>query len=519
MPNGEGSEKLFPRIWGSSLALRIITITLVASFTVIIAAGAMLVKEARDGILEGKRQTSISQASTSLQRMQNQLRETDLRTSSLFERLNQLADQVGNQRGQYHLVIKGPVSGHISRGISIQSVPEQLQATVEENEGLWIAPTKVIYTDPNLGNEAGLAIGGRLHAPNGESFPVYFIFPLTQEQSTIDVLNRALMSTALLLLVGLAAVAYLVSRQIAVPIRQASTVAGLIADGDLDQRLPVWGTDDLASLATSMNDMAAELREQIGQLEDLSRMQQQFVSDVSHELRTPLTTMRMASELLYSIRDEFEPTAQRTTELLQTEIDRFDALLADLLEISRFDAGVAHVSIEPRRIGDIAQTEIQAQSGFAKTRGIELRYSETGDSAAEVDGRRIQRILRNLIVNAIEHTESKPIDITVASDDSAVAVTVRDHGIGFEPEQAELVFRRFWRADPSRARKVGGNGLGLAISREDANVHGGWLDAWGMPGQGTNFRLTLPRIHGETVILSPLPLIPVDVLPRGEVHA
>lgn len=516
MPSEGGHERLLPRIWGSSLALRIITITLIASFTVIIAAGAMLVKEAKDGILEGKRQTSISQASASLQRMQSQLRETDLRTSSLFERLNQLADQVVNQRGEYHLVIRGPVSGNISRGISSQSVPEQLQTTVESSEGLWVTPTEVIYTDSSRDPEAGIAIGGRLHAPNGESFPVYFIFPLTQEQATIDVLNKALMSTALLLLVGLGAVAYLVSRQIAVPIRQASTVAGLIADGDLDQRLPVWGTDDLASLATSMNNMAAELREQIGQLEDLSRMQQQFVSDVSHELRTPLTTMRMASELLYSIRDEFDPTAQRTTELLQNEIDRFDSLLADLLEISRFDAGVAHVSVETRRLGDIARAEIQAQTAFAESRGIELRYSESGDTSAEVDGRRIQRILRNLIVNAIEHTDSQPIDITVASDDSAVAVTVRDHGIGFEPEQAELVFRRFWRADPSRDRKVGGNGLGLAISREDANVHGGWLEAWGRTGQGTNFRLTVPKNHGVVLHSSPLQLVPDDVWPEGE---
>ncbi len=129
---------------------------------------------------------------------------------------------------------------------------------------------------------------------------------------------------------------------------------------------------------------------------------------------------------------------------------------------------------------------------------------------ADVDGRRVERILRNLMVNAVEHGEGRPIEVRLRGDDRAVAVTVRDHGVGLRPGEAALVFDRFWRADPSRDRRTGGTGLGLSISLEDARLHGGWLHAWGRPGQGAQFRLTLPVRSGDAVVSSPLPIEPPD---------
>ncbi|MGH3123327.1 MAG: ATP-binding protein, partial [Streptosporangiaceae bacterium] len=118
------------------------------------------------------------------------------------------------------------------------------------------------------------------------------------------------------------------------------------------------------------------------------------------------------------------------------------------------------------------------------------------------------RILRNLLVNAVEHGENREAVVTVAADSGAVAVTVRDFGVGLRPGEEQLVFDRFWRADPARARTTGGTGLGLAIAQEDAWLHGGWLEAWGEPGRGSVFRLTLPRVAGERLAGSPLPLGP-----------
>jgi two-component system sensor histidine kinase MtrB len=122
----------------------------------------------------------------------------------------------------------------------------------------------------------------------------------------------------------------------------------------------------------------------------------------------------------------------------------------------------------------------------------------------------VERILRNLVGNAVEHAEGKPVVVRLVSDGVAAAVAVRDHGLGLKPGEEKLVFNRFWRADPSRARQTGGTGLGLSISLEDARLHGGWLEAWGAPGQGAQFRLTLPVRAGDRLTASPLRLVPED---------
>ncbi len=132
---------------------------------------------------------------------------------------------------------------------------------------------------------------------------------------------------------------------------------------------------------------------------------------------------------------------------------------------------------------------------------------------AEIDSRRVERILRNLLVNGIEHGRREAggpeIVVRVAKDEQAAAITVRDHGIGLAPGEASMVFNRFWRADPARARTTGGTGLGLAISLEDARLHSGWLQAWGARARA-RFRLTLPRRAGDVLRQSPLPLVPAD---------
>jgi two-component system sensor histidine kinase MtrB len=219
----------------------------------------------------------------------------------------------------------------------------------------------------------------------------------------------------------------------------------------------------------------------------------------------------MASELLHANRSEFPPELGRSAELLHTQLDRFEELLADLLEISRYDAGVARLDSETTDLRGVVTRTVDANRMLAERHGSELVVTMPQTPVtADVDVRRVERILRNLVANALDHGEGKPVEITVACDDAAVAVTVRDHGIGLRPGEAALVFNRFWRGDPSRSRLTGGTGLGLAISLEDARLHDGWLQAWGERGKGAQFRLTLPRHAGQTVMSSPLPLTPHD---------
>jgi two-component system sensor histidine kinase MtrB len=219
----------------------------------------------------------------------------------------------------------------------------------------------------------------------------------------------------------------------------------------------------------------------------------------------------MAADVLHASREQFPPGLARSTELLVDELDRFEALLADLLEISRLDAGVEELVAEHVDVRPIAVHAAQAVAAIARNAGSEIILDLPEDEAtAEVDARRIERVLRNLLANAVDHGEGRPVRLRMAFDDDALAVTVRDYGIGLRQGEADLVFNRFWRADPSRNRHTGGTGLGLAISVEDARLHGGGLDAWGEPQRGACFRLTVPRTQGVGYEASPLELPPPD---------
>jgi two-component system sensor histidine kinase MtrB len=349
---------------------------------------------------------------------------------------------------------------------------------------------------------------------------LYYIVPLTTEDQTAGQIRTMVLLTGGALVVILGVLSALVTRLVVRPVRVAARTAQRLSAGLLDQRMAVHGEDDLALLAASFNQMATNLQRQIVRLEEMSRLQRRFTSDVSHELRTPLTTVRMAADLIFAERDEFDPAVGRAAELLQAELDRFEGLLTDLLEISRFDAGFAMLDAEPTDLVPVVRRVVDRLHRVSARAGVPVELSVPDTPViAEVDPRRVERILRNLVGNAVEHSEGRPVSVALGADESAVAVTVRDHGIGLRPGEEKLVFNRFWRADPSRARQTGGTGLGLSISLEDARLHGGWLEAWGAPGQGAQFRLTLPARAGDRLTSSPLRLVPPDAISGHGVEA
>jgi two-component system, OmpR family, sensor histidine kinase MtrB len=223
----------------------------------------------------------------------------------------------------------------------------------------------------------------------------------------------------------------------------------------------------------------------------------------------------MAGDVLHDARQGFDPATARAAELLQTELDRFETLLVDLLEVSRFDAGAALLDTDDVNLVDVVHRVVDATKPLADQRGVRVTVEAPGHAClAEADQTRVERILRNLITNAIDHADAGGVDpgvvVRLESDEHAAAVVVRDYGVGLGPGESAMVFNRFWRGDPARARTSGGTGLGLSISLEDTHLHGGWLQAWGRPGQGAQFRLTLPRHTGDALRHSPLPLVPLD---------
>jgi two-component system, OmpR family, sensor histidine kinase MtrB len=370
---------------------------------------------------------------------------------------------------------------------------------------LYYTPTTLALNAAGQPSVPALTVG----TPLGQYYELYFVFPLDAAQQSLHIVQTTLIGAGLALIALLAAIASLVTRWVVVPVRHAAQAAQRLRAGHLSERMTVGGADDLGALATSFNEMAATLQGQLRELEELSKAQRQFVSDVSHELRTPMTTIRMAAEILFEAREGLDAAAARSAELLQSQIERFEVLLADLLEISRHDANVATLDAEPIDICDLARRSADDAQQLAERRGGRIEFRLPAEPCiAEVDRRRVDRILRNLLVNAVEHGEGKDVYVTVAGDRDTVAVAVRDHGVGLAPGEEQLVFERFWRADPARARTTGGTGLGLAIALEDAHLHGGWLQVWGERGRGSVFRLTVPRFAGQPIAGSPLSLGP-----------
>lgn len=360
---------------------------------------------------------------------------------------------------------------------------------------------------------AGIVVGQLLEFRGVGTYEVYIAYDLVDADETLLFVQRTLWFAGITLVALITGILWLVLRSVSAPIIEAAETSERLAAGDLEVRLPVYGEDELASLGRSFNAMADSIQSQIKELAELSLVQQRFVSDVSHELRTPLTTIRLAAEMINDTRDEFDPVTARTAELLHTQVQRFETLLADLLEISRYDAGSVQLEVEATSLAQLAEEMVDEMRPLAATHGTELRLVAPGGySPVDMDPRRVRRVLRNLIGNAIEHGEGEPIVITVDSDQRAVAIGVRDFGLGMRPEDAEHVFDRFWRADPSRKRTIGGTGLGLSIALGDARLHRGTLEVWSELGAGTNFVLTIPRGPDVEVGRGPVPLEPTEVV-------
>jgi len=396
-----------------------------------------------------------------------------------------------------------------SQGFPDAVITDALRKEVAQNTGrLSLQPVEL---DDDGRRVPGLAVGSTLQIPSAGQYELYLVYDLSDAQQTLDFVSQTLSIGGVALMVLIALVTSLVVRLVVVPIRGAAETSRKIAAGRLDERIPVRGQDDLATLARSFNGMAEAVSRQITQLAELSRVQQRFVSDVSHELRTPLTTIRLAGDMLYDSRHAFEPSVGRSAELLHTQVERFEMLLADLLEISRYDAQAVQLDTAPVVPASLAADIVDEFRPLAERAGVELQLATPGGhTTMRLDAKRVRRILRNLVGNAIEHGDAKPVQVVVDSDARTVAIAVRDQGVGMPPEDAARVFDRFWRADPSRKRTIGGTGLGLAISLGDAKLHGGRIDVWSRPGEGSTFVLTLPRNEQGTTATSAIPLPELD---------
>ncbi|GAA1118492.1 MtrAB system histidine kinase MtrB [Nesterenkonia jeotgali] len=506
-----------PRLWARSLLIRAVFFTGLLTMLSTMAVAAFLVQQVTSGLFQERFDQAEQEAAVGLDSIRSSF--AALSTTSRSEAqqdvlsiLNEVDNSTAQIQREFSLqpLEVGEnlyVDGITSPGLSAQDISEELDEAVAGGTGQY---WQAVSLERNGASEVpGVAFGTQVDI-QGNPYALYFVYDFSPVQENVAFVFRTMLVAGIAILLINMAIAGWVARSVVRPVSQAAEVSERIADGQLDQRLAVRGEDEIARLGLSFNRMASNLQEQITRLANLSKMQQRFVSDVSHELRTPLTTVRMAAEVLHESRDDFDPINRRSTELLHHQVERFQALLADLLEMSRFDAGAAELATAEVDLLALTREVLISSKPLAESSNTPLGLVVQGENfIAEVDARRISRILRNLINNAIEHAEARPVDVIVSSSPTAVGIAVRDHGIGMSPSEVAHVFDRFWRADPARARTTGGSGLGLSIATEDTRLHQGALDAWGQKGQGSCFRLVLPRRQSVPYRASPMALPPV----------
>lgn len=497
----------------SSLAARVILSSVALSLIVISLAGSALNNRLATGIKQVNLDAALAEARSTLFSAQYQLL---MMSGASQPSIQKVLDEITNSftspttdQNRRDIVIV-PLTGTAGSGnrfqsglylLDLKSIPKRIIDGINKSEELVYAYGKPRYA--GLPSEPSLIVAERIVIPKAPPHVIFLVFSQKNTIASIDLIKNALIFTGLFLIILISLITWLVVRSVVQPVRQAALVAKRFTEGNFRERMVVESQDEIATLGEAFNEMALSIENQITRLENLSRVQQRFVSDVSHELRTPLTTLRMASEVINSARSEFDPAISRSVELLVAQLDRFEKLLEDLLEISRFDAEVAVLEAVEFDIVEVVKRAIRENGA------PEISLVSTPDNfVVKADPRRVERILRNLLDNAVDHCDGNPIHIAIVGSVHEVAVSVRDFGVGMDEQSLMRVFDRFWRADPSRARTRGGTGLGLSIALEDARLHNGELEAWGRPGKGAHFVLTLPRIAGENIDRRLIPLNP-----------
>lgn len=382
-------------------------------------------------------------------------------------------------------------------------VSSAFAAQLSSDSGTW----QSVEIPGGSGPTPAVLTGTLVDVPLAGPHELLIVYSLATEQATVNRVLHVLMVSGLPISIIVSAVTFILVYRLLRPVRAAADAATELADGDLDSRVKVTGRDEMARLGAAFNDMAESLQQQITDYDKLSRFQQNFVSDVSHELRTPMTTVRIADEVIYEARDALPPAAKRSAELLHLETTRLEQMLADLLEISRYDAQSAQMEGEPTDLYLLVQKVIDANSELAEHLGVKVELAPRPPrTSLPLDSKRVERVVRNLLVNACEYAEGTTVKVTVASAPTSVAVRVRDHGVGMDRATASRVFDRFYRANPSRTRTTGGSGLGLAIAKEDVLLHNGIINVRGEPGKGSSFVVTFPRQPLSAVTEFPLPV-------------
>ena len=364
-------------------------------------------------------------------------------------------------------------------GITFRDVPERLRSEVRARDRTLVQ--RVVDDSGNPYVFVGAPLSG---ATGTTGVQLFRRLDLAVQQEAIAQLPNSALLIVLFSLVPAFVLALLAARGVLRPVRALRSGVRQVADGHLDTRLTVSGADELADLVRTFNTMAAELESTVAELRRMDERSRRFVADVSHELRTPLTAMTAVSEALDD--EALTGDAAVAAGMVSTETRKLGTLVEDLIEISRFDAGVAALRSEPVDLPTLVTATLAAR-GWADRVDVDLPAGPRVD----VDRRRIDVVVANLVGNALKHG-AEPVTVAVTTSEDEAVVVVTDAGPGLPDDVSPYVFERFYKADSARVRSEG-SGLGLAIAWENVHLHGGTLEAGNAPDGGARFTVRLPR--------------------------
>ena len=404
-------------MWRTSLQVRVIGMILVASTVVMIILAYALVSVLTQRLVDQKIGIGDQEIDRARIAVEQQINATgaansvQVRINSARASLTQLSAEGGESNTTYEpVIVVENSSGEITTAPEGYRIPEPLRNSVANDQ---VAYQFTTIDQPGGASYHALVVGTPTMADIPE-LQLYLVMSMENEESTMALMRGLLSAAGVVVVVLLVGIAWLAIQQVITPIRSASRIAQRLAAGHLRERMVVDGEDEMGRLAASFNDMADKLSKQITQLEEYGDLQRQFTSDVSHELRTPLTTVRMAADLIADDADNLEPHTRRASQLMTRELDRFEELLADLLEISRHDAGVADLQASSMDIRSCIESAMQQTEHLAKELDVKINANLPDYPVnVQADSRRIERVLRNLLANAIDHSEGNPVTIDI----------------------------------------------------------------------------------------------------------
>ena len=297
------------------------------------------------------------------------------------------------------------------------------------------------------------------------------------------------MLVLLIIVIMLSAIFY--SREVVAPLKRVNVAIDHITDGYLDEQVELTGVTEIEDISESLNQMTAMLH-------NLEDTRQEFVSNVSHELKTPITSIKVLAESLTMQEDAPVELYREFMEDINEELERLTKIINDLLSLVRMDKNASAMNVEEVNVNEFLESILKRLRPIADQRNIELIYESLRPVNAQIDTVKMSMAFTNLIENAIKYNfDDGWVRVSLNADHKFFYLKVSDSGVGIPEELQDHIFERFYRVDKARSRETGGNGLGLAITRNAILLHRGSIKVHSVEKQGTTFNIRIPLTYLE----------------------